>query len=227
MAVNISHLSELNQGVYLQAIGAVRDTMESISKIKPETTRDLKAIFGSIERMTRTSGALGPIRNALQMPGRQFGLQIGNSIQAALMPMTLQLNQLINQATNLFLPFIQENATGAVWGGTIGFIAGFILPGSPTLWALVGAFAGAGIESGIPPGDIPEDQYTGGGAGWLPPGGRGDGSGTPMAPTRSVFAGVDAWGAVGGHRVWDDRAFTSPSAPYIPGPRRRGSGRRR
>ena len=118
---------------------------ENISKIQPETTRGLKDIFGSLERMGR-SNMLAPIQQSLMMPSRQFGLQMGNVIQSALMPMTIGMNQLINQMNNAIIPFIEQNRMGAGIGGMAGFVAGFVLPGGPALWGMVGTVAGAWIE---------------------------------------------------------------------------------
>jgi hypothetical protein len=135
---------------------AMKGIFEEMAKIKPETTRHLKDIFGSIERMSR-SNMLAPIRNSLMMPARQLSNQIGFGVQSALMPMTIQLNSMVNKVNMGLQQIVESNrkgaAVGGMVGGGIGFIAGFVLPGGPVLWGMVGSVAGSvlGGASGAQP----------------------------------------------------------------------------
>ena len=128
------------------AMKGLLEIVEEINKIKPETTRNLKAMFGSMERMGRAN-MLQPIQSAMGMPQRQLSNQIGFGIQQALMPTTLLMNQMVNQVSNAIIPFINENRLGAGLGGMVGFVAGFGLPGGPMLWSLIGTGVGAGLQA--------------------------------------------------------------------------------
>lgn len=143
------------------AMKGLQEVVEEINKIKPETSRNLKAMFGSIERMGR-SNMLAPIRQSLMMPGTQFGLQAGMMMQNAMMPVTIGLNQLVHQVNMAITPLVEQNRTGAMIGGGIGLIGYFWGPGvgalTTTAFSLLGA--GAQATAGAGAGLDPTDQYS-------------------------------------------------------------------
>lgn len=142
-------LQERNQRNLLEIFNAARPILEEIAKVKPETWRTMSGLFKAMEGTFGTG--IKAIGQGFLKPFQMVQNRAMNVMEGFLAPVMVAINNVSNQVES----FALQNQMGATIGAGIGFIAGFILPGSNLLWAMIGGAVGAWYESIIRQGEDP------------------------------------------------------------------------
>lgn len=139
----IKGLQERNLGNLLEIFAAATPVLEEIAKVKPETWRSMTGLFTALEATFGTT--VKKIGEGFLTPQSLLKTRLMNTIEGSLAPIMVEINNIANQAEAWAL----QNQTGVAIGATIGYIAGFALPGSPFVWQLFGAVYGGIYEQFI------------------------------------------------------------------------------
>ena len=155
----LAGLQERNQRNLIEVLKAAEPVIEEIAKVKPESWRNMRGLFTALEGTFGVSQIGGAILRPQQMLQNQFM----NTMEGVLAPVMVGINQISNQVES----FAMQNQRGAAIGGAIGFVAGYVLPGGPLLWGMIGGFAGASVEAKFKEGGLPSylDPFSRGGGG--------------------------------------------------------------
>lgn len=132
-------LQERNQRNLVEVLKAAEPVIEEIAKVKPESWRNMRGLFTALE------GTFGVSRigAAALRPVQMLQNRAMNTFEGLFAPIMVGLNNISNQVE----AFAMANQRGATIGAGIGFMAGFLLPGSNVLWAMAGAYIGARAEA--------------------------------------------------------------------------------
>ncbi|KKN16414.1 hypothetical protein LCGC14_0976220 [marine sediment metagenome] len=160
----LTGFQERNQRNLLDIFSAAKPVMEEIAKVKPETWRNMSGLFKALEG---TFG-VGQIGAGFTKPLSMLQNRASNVLEGALAPIMIEINKVSNQVEVAAL----ANRQGATIGAVIGFVAGYVLPGSPLLWSMIGGALGTFIQAGIT-----DDHPLAGGGGIVPYPGAGGGNG--------------------------------------------------
>lgn len=150
----LTGFQERNQRNLLDIFTAAKPVMEEIAKVKPETWRNMSGLFKALEG---TFG-VGQIGAGFTKPLSMLQNRASNVLEGALAPIMIEINKVSNQVET----FALANQQGAIIGASIGFIAGYVLPGSPLLWGMIGGAIGAFVQGAPPPDPSGPGQRAGG-----------------------------------------------------------------
>jgi len=128
-------------------MNAAAPVIEELAEVKPNTWRQMKGLFNSMEqvgRMNILGNFTGKMQQAAMFPMNVLTTRLGFMLEGLMMPML----PLVNKITMAYQSYVMANQTGALIGGGIGLIIGWKF-GVPTLGALVGSSVGAGIEESL------------------------------------------------------------------------------
>lgn len=138
----IPGLQERNKRNLLDVLQAATPVIAEMAKVKPETWRSMTGLFTALESTFGTG--VKTIGQGFLRPARMLRNIGMNVMEGFLAPVMVGLNNISNQVESYAL----ANQIGATIGAGIGFLAGYLLPGSNLLWAMIGGGLGAAIEAG-------------------------------------------------------------------------------
>jgi hypothetical protein len=171
-------LQERNKEQLLDIFKAATPVLTEISKVNPETWRNMQGIFSALNQTYGVGGALRAVSGGLSA-GKDIAMgNVANLMESYFMGTTLALANLQKLIESKSL----ENQVGSAVGGGIGEIAGTLIGiyfRNPQLGALFGGMIGgliglldfsgtdaAGDDPFLPPGGAPTPLVPGGSNWW-------------------------------------------------------------